>query len=170
MFSPAKKWQKSLSGVRRLSEARDAKRRRPAAASIRSKHLRRFPSSAATATSFPAAAGRSRRLTAHQLVEVAALATSSFILHQQGKPALFKLVEPIIPFNAFQRTRSGVTREIQPDHAHIFAAACALHAGRRSLAFLRPLLDLIALGQDSAVRRRPTSRHGAYIVARRRTT
>jgi hypothetical protein len=32
------------------------------------------------------------------------------------------------------------------------------------------LLDLIALGQDSAVRRRPTSRHGAYIVARRRTT
>src|SRR5579884_438090 len=79
---------------------------------------------ARTAPLFPAAALLGA-LAAHQLVEVTALPSRGFILHQQRQVAIFKHLEPFFPFDGLQRLLAAVAGEIEANDADFVGAGIA---------------------------------------------
>jgi hypothetical protein len=82
-----------------------------------------------------------------QLVEIAPLSASRFVLHKQSQVALIELFKPLIPRYFFQRIGPTVAREIKTYHADVVFAACTAYTGWLSTAFLRPLLNLVVICQ-----------------------
>jgi hypothetical protein len=82
-----------------------------------------------------------------QLVEIAPLSASRFVLDEESEVALIELLKPLIPRDLFQRIGAAVAREIKAYHADVVLAACTAYTGWLSTAFLRPLLNLVVICQ-----------------------
>ncbi len=79
------------------------------------------------------------------LVEVALAAAGELVLHEQRKITLVKLLEPLVPFNVFERLFAGVTGEVEADHADVTVAAGTAHTGGRRVSLFGPLANLLVI-------------------------
>ncbi|MBA3915744.1 MAG: hypothetical protein H0X25_18200 [Acidobacteriales bacterium] len=71
------------------------------------------------------------------------------VLDQQREFLLVELLEPLLPLNLFERLLAGVAREVETDHANVFAAAGSAYGRRLGIPFFRPLANLVVIGQGA---------------------
>ncbi len=78
---------------------------------------------------------------AHDLIEVAAIASRSFLLVEKRQPALIKFLEELFPGDRLQASFPAVPGKIDPEYTDVLARAGGLHVGRFAPALLCPAPD-----------------------------
>src|SRR5262249_23821764 len=102
----------------------------------------------------------SDRITAHELVEVAALAARRSLLVKKRQLVPVEGLEELVPSDRLQGFLTGVPRKVETKQTCV-AAPCSFDTSRVSAPFLGPLLNLIVVRghlRGAGARRRRAAR------------
>ena len=83
----------------------------------------------------------------YDFVEITFFAFRSFVLNEQGQIIVVEFVEPLIPFDFFERAFAGISGKVETNDPDVVIGMSSLYGGGTGVTLFGPTLDFVVIGQ-----------------------